>query len=138
MPERTDAATEAAIVAAYNETGSYADTARRFGLSRQTARKIVRRMLDTETGKRVTEAQKKSEEDIIAFLESRSEKACRIIEAYMDALLDPERLDRASPNQISTALGTVIDKFLLAKSLLKEDKSDAGGVIVLPEVKRDE
>lgn len=137
MPERTDAATEAAIVAAYNETGSYAETARRFGTSRQTARKIVRRVQETEAGKRVEAAQKKSEDDIIAFLESQTNKACQIISTYMDALLDENRLDRATPNQVSTALGTVIDKFLLAKSLLKENKESVGGVIEIPEVKHE-
>lgn len=138
MPAKIDDATAAAIVAAYNELHSYNKVAEQFGISKSTAIRVYRRTVNTDTGKRVEEAQKKNADDIIAFLESQSEKACKIIETYMNALLDPERLDRASPNQVSTALGTVIDKFLLAKSLLKDGQNNSGGVIVLPEVKSDE
>ena len=138
MSAKTDATTAAAIVAAYNELHSYDKVAAQFGMSKAGVRTVYLRTINSEDGRKIEAADRKSADDIIAFLESRSDKACRIIDTYMDALLDPDRLDRATPNQVSTALGTVIDKFLLAKSLLKEKGEAAGGVIVLPEVKKDE
>ena len=138
MSEKTDATTAAAIVAAYNELHSFGKVAEQFGMSKAGVARVYKRTIKSPDGIRIEEAQQKNADDIIAFLESRSQKACAIIDTYLDALLDEDRLKKASPNQVSTALGTVIDKFLLAKSILKDGDSSAGGVIVLPEVDQNE
>ena len=52
-------------------------------------------------------------------------KAKKIIGIYIDELLSPERYENAPLNQISSALGTLIDKFC--------DKSDTDNGI-LPDI----
>ena len=49
-------------------------------------------------------------------------KAKKIIGIYLDELLSPERYENAPLNQISSALGTLIDKFC--------DKSDTDNGIL--------
>ena len=58
--------------------------------------------------------QKKEENtaDIIDYLETKKNIVCDIIGKGLDVLNDPEKLASANPAQITTALGTLIDKFI--------------------------
>ena len=57
--------------------------------------------------------QKKDENtaDILAYMESQRGLVCEIIGKGLTALNDPEKLAEATPAQITTALGTLIDKW---------------------------
>lgn len=97
------------IVADYLELGSYNAVAKLNGVCGQTVRRIV------EESPNFTEKleQKKAENtaDIIAYMESKRGVVCEIIEKGLAALNSAEKLADASPAQITTALGTLIDKW---------------------------
>ena len=97
------------IVADYVQLGSYNATAKVNGVSLNTVKKIVQGNAD------IAEMcnQKKDENtaDILAYMESQKGLVCEIIGKGLAALNDPEKLAEATPAQITTALGTLIDKF---------------------------
>lgn len=97
------------IVADYLETESYNATAKKNGVCGQTVRRVV------EESQGITEnlKQKKEENtaDILAYMESQKGLVCEIIGKGLTALNDPEKLAEATPAQITTALGTLIDKW---------------------------
>ena len=97
------------IIADYVQLGSYNATAKVNGVSLNTVKKIVRGNAD------IAEMcnQKKDENtaDILAYMDSQKGVVCEIIGKGLAALNDPEKLAEASPAQITTALGTLIDKF---------------------------
>lgn len=99
------------IVADYLELQSYRATGRRNNVSAGTVKRIVAECADMEQ----KVAQKKEEDtaDILAYMESRKGLVCEIIEKGLTVLNDPEKLAEASPAQITTALGTLIDKWTL-------------------------
>ena len=102
------------ILADYLETENYRETGRRNGVSDVTVRKLV---MENSDFKRAIEAKKEQDEaDIIAYIDSKRDKVCKIIALGLDALADPEKLRGATPAQITTALGTLIDKWLLLKN----------------------
>ena len=102
------------ILADYLETENYRETGRRNGVSDVTVRKLV---MENSDFKRAIEAKKEQDEaDIIAYMGSKRDKVCKIIALGLDALADPEKLRGATPAQITTALGTLIDKWLLLKN----------------------
>ena len=102
------------ILADYLETENYRETGRRNGVSDVTVRKLV---MENSDFKRAIEAKKEQDEaDIIAYMYSKRDKVCKIIALGLDALADPEKLRGATPAQITTALGTLIDKWLLLKN----------------------
>lgn len=102
------------ILADYLETENYRETGRRNGVSDVTVRKLV---MENSDFKRAIEAKKEQDEaDIIAYMDSKRDKVCKIIALGLDALADPEKLKGATPAQITTALGTLIDKWLLLKN----------------------
>lgn len=98
------------IVADYLELGSYNAAAKRNGVSDTTVKRIV-----VESGEIAEKLEQKKQEntaDILAYMESQRGVVCEIIEKGLTALNDPDKLASASPAQITTALGTLIDKWV--------------------------
>ena len=97
------------IIADYLETESYNATAKKNGVCGQTVRRVV------EESNGITEKLKKKKEentaDILAYMESQKGIVCEILQKGLAALNSPEKLAEASPSQITTALGTLIDKW---------------------------
>jgi hypothetical protein len=48
---------------------------------------------------------------MLAFMDSRKERAQEVVDTLLSALMDPVKIEAASLNQIATSLGIVVDKF---------------------------
>lgn len=96
------------IVADYIELGSYNAVAKINGVSNHTVKRIV-----LESPSITQKIQQKKEEntaDILLYMESKKRTVCEIIEVGLFVL--PEKIRNAkSASEITTALGTLIDKF---------------------------
>ena len=97
------------IVADYLELGSYNAVSKIHGISRQTVKNVV--LSSTDIGQKLQQKKDENTTDILAYMESRRGVVCEIIEKGLAALNDPDKLKEASPSQITTALGTLIDKW---------------------------
>lgn len=97
------------IVADYLELGSYNAVAKLNGVSKDSVRRIVQNC----EGFDQKAQQKKAENtaDILAYMESQRGLVCEIIGKGLAVLNDEEKLREATPAQITTALGTLIDKW---------------------------
>ena len=99
------------IVADYLELGSYNATAKRNGVSDTTVKRII-----VESGEIAEKLEQKKQEntaDILAYMESQRGIVCEIIQKGLMALNSQDKLAEASPAQITTALGTLIDKWAM-------------------------
>lgn len=97
------------IIADYVQLGSYNAVSKINGVSATTVKNIVLKSADF-----VEKCEQKKDEntaDILAYMDSQKGVVCEIIGKGLAALNDPEKLSEASPAQITTALGTLIDKF---------------------------
>ena len=108
------------IVADYLETGSYRATARKNRIADGTVKRIVLECSDIE--QKVAQKKEENTADILAYMESQKGLVCEIIGKGLAALNDPEKLAEATPAQITTALGTLTDKWTDIKGEGKEDK----------------
>lgn len=108
------------IVADYLETGSYRATARKNRIADGTVKRIVLECSDIE--QKVAQKKEENTADILAYMEIQKGLVCEIIGKGLAALNDPEKLAEATPAQITTALGTLIDKWTDIKGEGKEDK----------------
>lgn len=111
------------IIADYIEIGSYNATAKVHGVSPNTVKKLV------QANANITElCEQKREEntlDMLEYMESRKKKAQTVIDAYLEALADPAKLELATLSQIATAFGIVVDKF----TKLADTSEDKPGII---------
>ena len=111
------------IVADYLELGSYNAVAKIHGVSRQTVKNIV--TSDTEIGHKLQQKKAENTADILAYMESKRGLVCEILEKGLNVLNDEEKLREATPAQITTALGTLIDKWAaVSGSTADEIKED--------------
>lgn len=110
------------IIADYIEIGSYNAVAKKHGISDKTVKSVVES--NPEFAKKSEEKKEENSADILAHMETKKDKVNQIIDAYLEKLLDPEMMDRATPAQLTTALGTLIDKFTMAKVVAKEQKTE--------------
>lgn len=101
------------IIADYVELGSYNAVAKRNGISDKTVKSIV--LSDSEFAKMSEAKKEQNTADILAHMETKRDKVNEIIDAYLDRLLDPVVIMKATPSQLTTALGTLIDKFTMSK-----------------------
>lgn len=96
------------IVADYLETESYNATAKMNGVCGQTVRRVV------EESQGIAENLKKKKDentaDILAYMEGKRKAVCEIIEVGLSVL--PDKIIAAkSASEVTTALGTLIDKW---------------------------
>lgn len=115
------------IIADYTECGSYAATARKNGVSDKTVKAVV--MADPETTRISEQKKKKNTLDMLAFMDSRKRAAQDVIDVYLKALADPDKLDSATLAQVATALGIVVDKFTRTTSSGNESMIKLDGLL---------
>lgn len=97
------------IIADYLELGSYRATGKQNGVSTDTVKRVVLSCDDIVNKTKEKKAQNTA--DIMAYMESKRDIVCEIIGNGLDVLRQPNKLAEASPAQITTALGTLIDKW---------------------------
>lgn len=99
------------IIADYVQLGSYNAVAKKHKVADSTVKRIV--LSDSEMQKKAERKKEENTADILAYMESQKKIVCEIIGKGLMALNDPEKLASANPTQITTALGTLIDKWVM-------------------------
>lgn len=99
------------IVADYIELGSYNAAAKINGVSNHTVKRVVQELPDIS--EKIQDKKDENTTDIIAYMEKKRNIVCEILGKGLDALNSKEKLSEASPVQITTALGTLIDKWAM-------------------------
>lgn len=108
------------IVADYLETGSYRAAAKKNCVADGTVKRIVIGCGDIE--QKVAQKKEENTADILAYMENQKGLVCEIIGKGLTVLNDEEKLKEATPAQITTAIGTLIDKWALVKGKGEEGK----------------
>lgn len=99
------------IMADYVQLGSYNATAKANGCAPNTVKKIVQG--NAEIAELCKQKKEENTADVLAYMDSKKDLVCQIIGRGLDALNDPAKLKMANPTQITTALGTLIDKWAM-------------------------
>lgn len=107
------------IIADYMELGSYRATAKKNGVSDDSVRRVVEKCGDFQ--QKLEQKKEENTADILAYMESKREIVCKILDKGLDALNSPDKLKEASPAQITTALGTLIDKWTAVGHGIRDD-----------------
>ena len=116
------------IIADYVQLGSYNAVAKLNGVSDKTVKSIV--IADPDFTEKSEQKKDQHTEDILAYMESQKSLVCEIIGKGLMALNDPEKLSKANPAQITTALGTLIDKWTLANGSGNNGQVEAHNALI--------
>lgn len=99
------------IIADYAVEGSYRAAARKNGVSPNTVRRLVLadRRVRGRAGQKGACAR-----DILSYMDGQRDTVCSIIGNGLEVLSSPERMANANLRDITTAIGTLIDKWTMA------------------------
>lgn len=109
------------VVADYVELRSYNAVAKRHGISDKTVKAIVEG--DSEFTKKSEHKKEENTKSILDHMESKRDVVNEIIAKGLDVLNSPGKLAEATPSQITTALGTLIDKFVAVDNRGESEKA---------------
>lgn len=111
------------IIADYVQCQNYRAVAKQNGVSPNTVRKIVASSPDTE--QKCTIKKEQNTQDMLSYMDSKKERVQEIIDVYLGVLTDPEKLEGATLQQITTALGTLIDKWTKIDDIKRDSTASA-------------
>ncbi len=103
------------IIADYAQMKSLRAVARANNVSASTVKRICDR--EPELKQLATQKNEQNALDMLDYMDSKKERVQEIIDVYLGALTDPAKLSDATLREITTALGTLIDKWTKLDSL---------------------
>lgn len=97
-------------IAAESATGS---STRALAAKYRVSQTTIRRVLQSDPALAQIVSQKKREntESVLAFMDSRKNDVCALIDALLAAMNNPDKIAATPLNQLATTMGIVIDKF---------------------------
>lgn len=107
------------IIADYVQLQNYTKTAKLNDVAESTVRKIVKNNPDCANQCYIKKEQ--NTQDMLSYMESKKVRVQEIMDVYLGVLTDPEKLEGATLQQITTALGTLIDKWTVIDDRKKGD-----------------
>ena len=111
MAARTTDRQKKKIIADYVQLNNYCAVAKINNVSATTVKNIVLASADF-----VEKCEQKKEEntaDVLAYMDEHKDLVCSFIGKGLEMLNDPKKLAAANLSQITTAMGTLIDKWAM-------------------------
>lgn len=99
------------ILADYVQTNNYCATAKINGVSANTVKKIV--LSNADIAEKLTQKKEENTADVLAYMDAHKDLVCSFIGKGLEMLNDPDKLASANLSQITTAMGTLIDKWAM-------------------------
>lgn len=121
MPRLTDKQRKQ-MISDRAEGMSYRQLAERYGTSVTTVKRTLAK--NPEVSQKVTHKKESNTADILAHMDAKRDTVKEIIDKALDVLNDERKLSRASPMQIATMLGIVIDKFTGTRAAVEKLRAD--------------
>lgn len=99
------------IIADYVELQSYNAVAKKNNVTHQTVKRVV--SASPEFAKIAQQKKEENTADVLAYMDEHKDLVCSFIGKGLEMLNDPEKLAAANLSQITTAMGTLIDKWAM-------------------------
>ena len=109
------------IILDYVELGNYTAAAKANGVAAGTVKAIVN--ADPQTVAKCEEKKRARTRSILDHMESKRDIVNEILSKGLDVLNDENKLKEATPAQITTAMGTLIDKFVPVDNRAQEERA---------------
>ena len=116
------------ILADYVQTNNYCATAKINGVPATTVKNLVRANADIV--EKCEQKKKENTADVMEYMNDHKDLVCSFIGKGLEMLNDPEKLAAANLSQITTAMGTLIDKWAMVQEKAGDNSNDGVTVII--------
>lgn len=96
--------------------------AAKYGVSTTTIQRVLKS--DTELTQKVAKKKAENTVSILAFMDSKKNDVCALIDKLLAAMADDDKLAAATVNQLATAMGIVIDKYTANEAFKSSDTKE--------------
>lgn len=96
--------------------------AAKYGVSTTTIQRVLKS--DTELTQKVVQKKAENTVSILAFMDSKKNDVCALIDKLLAAMADDDKLAAATVNQLATAMGIVIDKYTANEAFKSSDTKE--------------
>lgn len=111
------------IIAEYVEGGtSQRKLAEKYHVSPYLIRTILNG--DKDLTQKISHKKEENVVSILAFMDSKKNDVCGLIDKLLAAMADDEKLASATVNQLATAMGIVIDKYTANEAIKPSDTKE--------------
>lgn len=110
------------IVAESVNGSSMTALAKKYGVSTTTIHRVVHG--DEKLKEKVEQKKAENTVSILAFMDSKKNDVCGLIDKLLAAMADDEKLANATVNQLATAMGIVIDKYTANEAIKPSDTKE--------------
>lgn len=110
------------IVAESVNGSSMTALARKYGVSTATIHRVVHG--DEKLKEKVEQKKAENTVSILAFMDSKKNDVCALIDKLLAAMADDDKLAAATVNQLATAMGIVIDKYTANEAFKTSDTKE--------------
>ena len=100
------------IIADYAVCENYSAVARKYGVSVDTIKRTVLR--DPATTKKTMEKKAENTADILAYMNTQKGEVIGLVSDYINAMRNPDKIDKAGVQPLAIAMGIVIDKYTIS------------------------
>lgn len=107
-------------IADYAECHNYSEVARKYGVSVDTIKRKVQE--NANIYERIAREKEDMVEDVLTHMQSQLPTVNLIIDKMLKRLCSDELIDKSSTSQLTTSLGTLIDKYTM---ILKHNQGNA-------------
>lgn len=104
------------LIAEYVDGVSKAELAKKYGVGWRTVDRIVNDPENREMAEKCKQKKAEAAEDIFDYMDRNKGKVTTIMGKYLEALCDDEKIELSTVSQLTTALGTLIDKWTMARN----------------------
>ena len=110
------------IVAESVNGSSMTALAKKYGVSTATIHRVVHG--DGKLKEKVEQKKAENTVSILAFMDSKKNDVCGLIDKLLAAMGDEDKLAAATVNQLATAMGIVIDKYTANEAIKSSDAKE--------------
>lgn len=110
------------IVAESVNGSSMTALAKKYGVSTATIHRVVHG--DEKLKEKVEQKKAENTASILAFMDSKKNDVCELIDKLLAAMGDEDKLAAATVNQLATAMGIVIDKYTANEAIKSSDAKE--------------
>nr|DAU90833.1 MAG TPA: Protein of unknown function (DUF1804) [Caudoviricetes sp.] len=122
------------IIADYIEQQNYSAVANKYGVARNTVKKLV--LANQGIAEKCQQKREENTLNMLEYMDSRRGTAQDIIDKFLECLTDPVKLEKATLAQIATAIGILVDKFTMTAEKDEERETLAEILEAVKEIKK--
>lgn len=115
------------IIAMRAEGASFRALARKYKIAESTVRNYC--LSDEDFAKKCAQKKDENAQSVLAYMDTKKDVVCRIIDECLNEMTDSDRLSAASLKEIATVMGIVIDKFTKTEKTETADTSKLEEII---------